>query len=546
MLLHRLRNRRRKRGDAPDYVLFLIEGNLPELAAPRTKWWQQLLPREGENLRDLARAFERISNDPRVSGVVLHLRPVTLPLSRLETLRDQLQRLRDSGKRVVIWSHGYDMATYYLASVADDILLQPGGMVAPVGLNHEMVFLKETLDEVGIEMDAVQISPYKSAPEIFTRMEPTEEARNMLTWLVEDAFESLVEGIARGRGWEQDRVRSLIDDALYTDLQAREADLVDGLLNEEELPGHLAVNGGAAKILPWSTAKKQLLARPPQRPTPYIALLRIEGIIVPGKSRRPPFQPPLPLPFVGDEQAGDLTVVQEARRVLEDDNVAAVVLFVDSQGGSSTASEAMASALAQVARKKPLVAVMGSVAASGGYYVATPAQWIIAQPGTLTGSIGVFTMKPVVAGLLDKLRVGRARISRGEHATLFDAERPFDEEERQKMWESINRIYDLFVERVAASRKMTRDEVEPIAGGRVWTGRQALERGLVDELGGLDRAFAKARNLAGLPDDAPVRGVIGSRELLPPKPLDASTWHSMSSAHGGALLICPVVWKKEL
>jgi protease-4 len=205
-----------------------------------------------------------------------------------------------------------------------------------------------------------------------------------------------------------------------------------------------------------------------------------------------------------------------ARQVLSDRRAAALVVYVDSPGGPSTASESIAAALTKVAAKKPVLAVMGPVAASGGYYVATPAQQIYAQPNTITGSIGVYYGKFAGAGLLQKLFLHRELITRGEAALFFDPGEPWSEADRAKVWQSVQRAYDLFLERVAESRGLETDAVDAIGGGRVWIGRQALGNGLVDEIGGVDQALAKARELAALPDDAAVRMYFPGKEPLPP------------------------------
>ncbi len=278
-----------------------------------------------------------------------------------------------------------------------------------------------------------------------------------------------------------------------------------------------------------------------------MALLRIEGEIVDGRSQRPPLKPPFALPFLLNERAGDLSVVQAARQVLKDKRAAALVVYIDSGGGSATASEAMTAALKKVAAKKPLVVAMGPVAASGGYYVATPARWMVAQPGTITGSIGVLHGKFVNAGLLGKLLFSRETISRGKRATLLSSERPFSEEERELIWRQIRRTYDLFLDRVAASRHLTCEAVDAVGGGRVWTGRQALERGLVDELGGVDQALEKARHLAGLSHRAPLREVRPGKRSLPPSPTSSLAlaqyviegWRQFNEA--GTLCLCPLI-----
>src|SRR5438067_13704815 len=257
----------------------------------------------------------------------------------------------------------------------------------------------------------------------------------------------------------------------------------------------------------------------------YVALMRIEGTIIDGRSGRLPVKPPIDVPLVGEDRAGDLSVVPLARQVAADKRAAAVVLYVNSRGGSSTASEAMRLALNVVAARKPVVVVMGAVAGSGGYYVATPGSWIIARPSTLTGSIGVLGGKIVTGGLWQKLLFNRETIAFGEHATMQSDERPFTDEERAILKSEIDHFYGAFLDVVAKARKMTRDEVHPIAQGKVWTGRQALERKLVDELGGLDAGLRKARSLAGLSDSAPLREARPRHVIAPlAEPAPAAGW----------------------
>jgi protease-4 len=210
-------------------------------------------------------------------------------------------------------------------------------------------------------------------------------------------------------------------------------------------------------------------------------------------------------------------VVQAARLVAGDKRAAAVVLYVNSRGGSATASEAMRQALTVIAARKPLVVAMGPVAGSGGYWVSTPGSWIVARPGTLTGSIGVLTGKIVTGGVWSKLMFNRETVAFGRNATIDGDEKPYTDEEREIVRGQIDRIYKVFLDVVGKARKMSPDEVHPIAAGRVWTGRQALERKLVDELGGLDAAVRKARSLAGLPEKAPMREVRSPKRMIPPQ-----------------------------
>jgi protease-4 len=304
------------------------------------------------------------------------------------------------------------------------------------------------------------------------------------------------------------------------DNDALEHRVVDRVVPEEQLPDHLGGGAEPTRIATWEQARRKLPSRPPTtRRGPYVAIIRVEGTIVDGRSGRLPISPPIDLPLVGDDRAGDLTVVALARQVAADKRAAAAVLFVNSRGGSATASEAMRQAIELIAKRKPLVIAMGATAASGGYLVSTPAQWIVARPGTLTGSIGVLTGKFVTTGVFSKLEINRDTVAIGRHVTLEADDDPFTDEERTIVRHQIDRLYDSFLEAVGSSRRMSRDEVEPLAGGRVWTGSQALERKLVDELGGLQAAVRKARSLAGLDSSAPAREVKAPRKPVPPRPL---------------------------
>lgn len=552
-LIRLLGNFRHRLQRAPDYIIFVLEGRYPELRPPRRPFWQRWLSPPQTSLQDLAEQFRAIAGDPRVRGVVLHLRQLNMMPAQLQTLRDLIGELRAAGKRVIAWSPSYyDSASYYVAGLADEILLQMGGSIMPLGVRRSYLYLADALERIGLKGDFVQISPYKSAGDIFTKRSMPDEVRQMANWLIDADYAELIRGIAAGRRRDQDGARAIVDNAPYTDLEAIDAGAIDKLVSEEDLPAHLGSAEKPALLSHWQDARTRLLHPPLPRPGRHIALLRIEGDIIDGRSGRPPFKPPLRLPFLLNERAGDLSVVQEARRVLADKRAAALVVYVDSGGGSATAAEAMAAALGQIAAKKPLVVAMGSVAASGGYYVATPAQWIVAQPGTITGSIGVLNGKIVNAGLLAKLLFNRETISRGKHALLTSTERPFSDEERAALWRQIQRTYEVFLNRVATSRRMSREAVDAVGGGRVWTGRQALEHGLVDQLGGLEQALAKARQLAGLEARAPVHEVQVSKQPLAPAP--ASSMALVQYAIEGlqqlggarALLLCPLIWDEAL
>ncbi len=510
-ILRQLRNLLLRGRKAPEFVLFTLEGPYVEMGPPRGGFLKRRLTHRRPTLGDLRTQLKHVAHDRRVTGIILRLCSLKMSFAELQSLRDLIAEVRGAGMRVIAWSHGYDFGRYYVACACNQILLQHTGSVAALGHGRRYLFLADALDKVGLQGDFVQISPYKTAPDMLTRRRMSDEARKMADWLSDDIYDQVLEGIAAGRGIGKDDAAVLIDGGPHPALAAVEAGVVDAVIGEEELPVHLAHGAKPARIAPYETAKRRLLVPPLRRPGKYVALLRVAGDIIDGRSAQPPVKPPFRIPLLFSERAGDLTVIQQARALARNRRAAAVVVHVDSGGGSATSSEAMAAALTKVAEKKPLVVSMGSVAASGGYYIATPGEWILAQPATVTGSIGVLGGKIVTAGLFDKLLFHSEMISRGEHALFYSAARPFTEDERQRVWEMISETYAVFLDHVSSSRNLSSEDVDAIGGGRVWTGRQALDHGLIDELGGLERAVDKARELAGLSSRSRVR-IVG-----PPK-----------------------------
>jgi len=509
---------RRTRGRPPEYVTFLLESDLPALPDPPRPFWQRFTSRPRLSVRELGERFDAITNDPRIKGVILHLRPVGMPMATLQDLRELVAKLRQSGRRVVAWAPFYTTGTYYLALACDEILLMPTGTVQALGFGSTGMFLRDGLARFGIEADFVQISPYKSAADPLTKSRMSSEFREQVTWLLESQHKEFLSAIGKGRVLDEKGAQALVDGSPYGDDTALEMRTVDAVIPEEKLAERLGPSSGApATIGTWERARAKLkIAAPTLARRKYVAVLRIEGTIIDGRSGRLPVKPPINVPLVGDDRAGDLTVVQAARQVANDKRAAAVVLYVNSRGGSVTASEAMRQALDVIAASKPLVVAMGPVAGSGGYWVSTPGRWIVARPGTLTGSIGVLTGKIVTGGMFSKLMFNRETIAFGQHATIDSDDKTYSDDERAIVKSQIDHVYSQFVELVARTRKMAPEEVHPIAAGRVWTGRQALERKLVDELGGLDAAIRKARSLANLDDKAPVREARPPKRMIPP------------------------------
>ncbi|MBT9177535.1 MAG: Protease 4 [Firmicutes bacterium] len=540
-----VRNGWRSTRKAPDYVYFMLEGPLPALREPKPKWWRRYIsPTPPLSLEELAERFDRIAGHKGVRGVVLHLRELALPRARLETLQGMLADLRRRGKEVVVWATSYKRVSYQLAMHADKVLLQEGGSIGVLGISSAHTYLGDSLAWAGLKMEAVQISPYKSAADRLTRADMSQEVWEMHSWLLDSYYSTLKRDIACGRRVSEEKAEEIVSCSPYTAQRALGLGLVDGVISEEDVPHYLGRDGQVAVLSPWQRAEKALRVQTPLRRNPCIGVIRITGNIVDGVSAKPPVKPPLPIPFLFSERAGDISVVAQARAALRDKRVKGVLLYVDSGGGSATASEAMYQALAKLAAKKPVVALMGSVAASGGYYVTTAAQWVVASSGTITGSIGVLTGKLVDGPLLKRLLANRITLYRGDSALLESSDQPYTPRERQVEWESISSIYELFLRRVAKARHRTPMQIDAVGGGRVWTGEQALAHGLVDELGGLRQAISKVRELANLPPHVGLKDMAKAKAEPPlPSPADAFSYAFDSMKLFSplrALFLCPL------
>ena len=358
-----------------------------------------------------------------------------------------------------------------------------------------------------IQANFEALGEYKTTPNMFCANTMTDPHREMLHAILDSMFDELVTTIAEGRGLTLQRVRELIDEMPILAQDAVAVGLVDGVGYQDELPERLRRRRSnptsASSPLPWLTwqeARRKVFLPPRRSPIPAIGLVPIEGMIVSGWSRqRPiPFPVPPPLAPLFNVQTGAETVIQALRNAATRTEIAAVILYVDSPGGSALASDLIWREVYRLRERKPVVALMGAQAASGGYYVAAPAHRIIARPTTLTGSIGIWGGKICLRDLYDRLAVGRGVVQRGAMAGLYSELAPFTDAERVRMRRQIAAGYTRFKERVAVGRGMDLDQVEAVARGRVWTGAQAQDIGLVDELGDMETALQVARSLAHL------------------------------------------------
>ena len=360
------------------------------------------------------------------------------------------------------------------------------------------MFLKGTLDKIGTQADFEKIGDYKTAPNQLTQTTFTPAHREMTESLTRDLYEQLVRGIAEARKKTVEEVRALIDEGPLLADQALGAGLVDTLAYEDQLDDHGAVSkSGAVEGERYNRARGSL----PGRGAPRVAVVYISGVINSGDGG---FDP------LNGEVSGSTQLVKAIRAARADDAVRAIVVRIDSPGGSSIASDVIWRELTVTKNEKPdrpIVASMSDLAASGGYYVAMAAPQIVAQPATLTGSIGIYGGKFVTGGTFEKMGANIEAVTVGRNAGLESPERPFNESERRKLREQISSFYKGFVEKVAASRKMPVARVEQLAQGRVWTGAQARAHGLVDALGGLERAIALAKERAGISPETAVEVV---------------------------------------
>jgi protease-4 len=448
---------------------------------------------KGRALARLLLYLRRLERERGVDGVVLVVGDLPGGFATAEELRGALLRLRRAKKRVYAYLAETNTRGYYVATAAERIYLDPAGGIRLIGLQANSYFLKGTGELLGLKADFVRIGEYKSAPEMFTERAPTPPARAQREALTEDTFISLLDGIAAGRGVARAKARALVDGGPYSAGAAKAAGLVDALKTGGEIEGAIAEHAGRRYALRSPSTAPE---RGDSWARPRVAILFVDGDIVNGESF---YVPLLDLRYVGLR-----TLTAALNRLKSDPTVRAVVLRVDSPGGSALASDLLARQVAQLAQDKPVVASFGDKAASGGYFLAAPAGKIFAAPSSITGSIGIYTGKVDVSGLAAKLGVHVERYERGLHASMDSLFRPYTDEERAHILQQLRYHYARFVETVARGRKLGFEAVDAVGRGHVWSGKAARERKLVDELGSLADAVAEAQKKAGLKEGAPV------------------------------------------
>jgi len=461
------------------------------------------------SLKTLLERFKEARHDNNVVAVVIDLQQAALGFAQLQEIHEAMRKFAAVDKEVYVHADTLTTGTYAVASGASHISVVPTGNIWLVGFYGEAPYLRGTLDKIGVVPDFEQCGDFKTAAESFMRAEPTEESKKMTGWLLDGIYEDLVKIIAESRGLSVGQVRELINNGPYMAEEALKAGLVDSVKHRQDFIADLKTRYGESikvvtnygkrdmfempkdpfAIIPWLM---QLLNPSPKvYAKPSVAIVYVEGAIMPGTAESSPFGPA--------SGAYSTSIRKALDKAADDDSVKAVVLRVDSPGGSALASEIILDATKRVAAKKPLIVSMGNVAGSGGYYVACGAETIFADSGTITASIGVIGGKLVTTGMWDKLGVNWYAVKRGEMAAILSSAEPFSDAERAKIRHYMETVYETFKKHVTDVRgDRLAKPIDQIAGGRVFTGAQALELGLVDKIGGFQDAVKFAGQRAGL------------------------------------------------
>ena len=469
----------RPSGDLPEVLPELVFGNDDEIT-----------------VRGYVELIRKAKTDARIAGILLRPGGIDSPFwAKVQELREALDDFKTSGKYVYAWLEYGGDREYYLASVADKVYLLPSASLDLTGVATYEVFLRGTFDWIGTYPDFLHVGDYKTAVNTYLEKSFTPAHKEMSESLNRSQYDQLVETIAEARGKAAAEVRTLIDQGPYQPVDALRVGLIDEVAYEDELDD-LEPALKDAEFIDAEDYVSVSWERTGVRRRSKIAVIHASGVINSGSSG---FDP------VNGAVIGSDSLVEYIRDARADDSVKAIVLRVDSPGGSSTASDVIWRELS-ISREnhRPVIVSMSDLAASGGYYIALGGDAIVAQPGTLTGSIGVYTGKFVISGTLEKLGANIEATSNGKHAEIYSPDRRFSPEERKKIEESMQVVYDQFIERTAAARHMTPEKVDEIAQGRVWTGAQAKQIGLVDELGGLYKAVDMAKQRARIPLDEEV------------------------------------------
>jgi protease IV len=479
-----------------------VSGALPDYSPDDP--FKRIFGGPDQSLTGLVMQFKKAKVDKRIKAVLLDIDMSGAGWGKAEEIRDAIKDFRTSGKPVYAFIELGLNKEYYIATACDKIYVPPPGELFINGLAADVMFFRGSLDKLGVYPDIYQIGKYKSAGDMFTQKEMTDAHREYINSLLDDLFNRYVQTIAEARHKTPDEIKALIDNAPYNGNQAKAAGLIDEVAYRDEVEKQIKTMLGYKETDTFYPVRAEYRDVSPEslglNEGERIAVIYASGEIGSGRSENSPS---------GDQSIGSDTLSRAVTDAAADKSIKAIVIRVDSPGGSGLASDIIWHAVEAANQKKPVVISMSDVAASGGYYISASAAKIVAQPSTITGSIGVVAGKPVMRGLYDWLGISNEYVMRGKTAGMFRETEKFSDEERVKFEEWIKTTYyQDFVPKVAKGRKKDAQYVDSVGQGRVWTGAQAKDRGLVDEFGGLDRAIEVAKQLANIPADKGVQRVI--------------------------------------
>jgi protease IV len=467
-------------------LVLKLEGDVPE-KAPAEIPLPMFEAQSPMTVHDVWETFRKAAVDSKIKGIIFEPRGVSIGWAKMQEIHDEILQFKKSGKPIITYLREPGAREYYLASATDRILLSPEDNLDLKGLRVEGLFVKNTLDKLGIKADVIHAGKYKDAGDMLTQTSMSPETKEVLNQVLDQYYGNLVDTIAQGRKKQPDAVRALIDQGPFTAKDALAGGLVDAFGYDDQAAEEMKGRLKQSELKKVSGKAYLKLPAPSGGVTKRIALIVGDGAITRGRGGS------------SDDQGITATAFIKLLKQVEDDStIKGVILRVDSPGGEVTASDEILHAEKNLSKKKPMVISMSDLAASGGYYMAITGDPIIAYPNTLTGSIGVIFARMSLHGLYDKIGVTKQLLMRGHYADLDSDYAPLNDDQRQKLTGQIDAFYRSFVGKVAEGRKKNYEQIEPLAQGRVWLGAQAKLNGLVDELGGLDRAVELVRKKANI------------------------------------------------
>ena len=489
------------RVESGSVLVMRLSGEIPEYT-PAIMPFEFLDGGGHATLLDVHQAFQKAAKDERIAGIALELGGVRCGWAKAQELRWNIEEFKKSGKPVLAFMQVGGTRDYHIASAADEIYMPPEGFLDLKGLRLEVSFYKDTLAKLGIVAEMEHIGKYKSFAEPPSRSNMSDAFREVSNSILDEVYGQLVADLSASRNMTGDELKAVVDNGPFIPVTALGAKLIDGLKYEDEFFDLFKEKLGVEEVkrTPLNQYRKVAMESLGLTGERRVAIVYASGAIVRGRSDNDPFGD-------SDVLASD-TMSETLRDVAKDDKIEAVVFRIDSPGGDAIASDQMWREMNRLSEKKPVVVSMSDVAASGGYYIAMAGAPVLAYPGTYTGSIGVVFGKVSLAGLYEKIGLNKEILTRGRFAAIDTETRTMTEPERAKLRESIESLYKGFVQKVADSREKEWAEIDEVAQGRVWMGSQALENGLVDELGGIDRAIAMAKEKAGIGRDEAVNLVV--------------------------------------